>query len=112
MAFITLAMILLPIYLHAVEFAPFWQQTHEHHDSVLHLIVLHFLPSLWINRSELCSHEAKGRRECIIRPLASPCILAPKIHSNMLYHYYKSMTSDPGRPEPGPEPAAAVGTVV
>lgn len=45
----TVAMILLPIYLHFVEFAPFWQQTHEHHDSLLHLLVYHVLPSIWIN---------------------------------------------------------------
>lgn len=48
----TLGMIVLPIYLHFVEYAPFWQQTHTHHDSWLHLMILHLLPSLWINSYE------------------------------------------------------------
>eukprot|EP00056_Hartaetosiga_gracilis_P005127 m.81589 g.81589 ORF g.81589 m.81589 type:complete len:330 (+) comp12062_c0_seq2:52-1041(+) len=49
----TLGMILLPIYLHFQEFAPFWKATHPHHDGVWHMVVHHILPSLFINTNLL-----------------------------------------------------------
>lgn len=43
----TMGMVILPIYLHFVEYVPFWQRTA--HDDYWELVVYHVAPSLWIN---------------------------------------------------------------
>ncbi|EGD83409.1 hypothetical protein PTSG_04016 [Salpingoeca rosetta] len=60
----TLAMILVPIYLHFWEYAPFWESTHRHQHDTFHFVVYHLLPSVWIN-SNLLYHFYLA---CTIKP--------------------------------------------
>ena len=60
----TVAMILVPIYLHFWEFAPFWQTTYSHQHDLFHLLVYHLLPSVWIN-SNLLLHYFLA---CTVKP--------------------------------------------
>lgn len=46
-------MMLLPIYLHFYEFAPFWRKTHNHQHGIAHMVFYHVLPSVWINTNML-----------------------------------------------------------